>query len=187
MDGTLTHSHLDYELIRSEMGIPHGRPILEHMQHMDASECLQAKEILRRHENRAAEECLLADGAHRLLDELTNRGLRTALLTRNSAESVRTVLRRFGLSFDICVSREDATPKPSPEPVWHIATSLGLQPRQLLVVGDYLFDVQAGHAAGALTAFLRTDRPIVPPEEADFVIDHIGGVLDLLPDSLAEV
>jgi HAD superfamily hydrolase (TIGR01509 family) len=116
-----------------------------------------------------------------VIEELTRRGVKTALLTRNSAESVQTVLERFGLRFDVWMSREDAEPKPSPEPVLRIARRLGLAPEELIVVGDYVFDVQAGRAAGARTAFVRRRSDLPPPPEADVVIESLHELLDVLP------
>lgn len=181
MDGTLTHSPLDFSRIRAEAGVPEGRPVLEFL--ADAPEPVRERvtEVLHRHERRAAEDCSLHEGAAEVIRELGRRGLKTALLTRNSAESVRTVLGRFGLSFDCWLSREHAEPKPSPQPVLEIAGRLGLTPAELLMVGDYVFDMQAGRAAGASTAFVRNHSGAEPPEEADAVVEGLLDLLDLLP------
>jgi phosphoglycolate phosphatase-like HAD superfamily hydrolase len=95
---------------------------------------------------------------------------------------MRTVLRRFDLCFDASISRDDAPPKPSAEPVLRIGRRLGLEPEQLLVVGDYVFDVQAGRAAGALTAFVQVRSDLDPPPEADVVVEELSELLHLLPD-----
>lgn len=184
MDGTLTVSELDFDLIRAECGVPEGKSILEHMDDLPDAERQTVENILVRHERRAAAGSGLRDGAREVLRDLRGRGFRIALLTRNSAESVTTVLGRFGLEFDCWLSREHAAPKPSPEPVLKIAETLGLQPDQLLIVGDYIFDVLAGHAAGALTALVKTDRDIVPPPQTDAVIDDLHALLQLLPQKV---
>ncbi len=181
MDGTLTESHLDFDLIRRESGVPQGRPILEYMEEASAGERRRIEEVLDRHERDAAGRCVLREGTLEVLQSLASRGLRLALLTRNSAESVRVVLKRFGLEFDCWLSRHDAAPKPSPEPVLKIAERLALSPKEMLVVGDYLFDVQSGSAAGSRTAFLRTRPDLAPPEESDFVIDDLRELLELIP------
>ena len=94
---------------------------------------------------------------------------------------MRTVLDRFGLRFDCWLSREHAEPKPSPQPVLKIAELLGLTPAELLVVGDYLFDVQSGRAAGSPTAFVKNHRGIEPPDEADVVIENLLDLLEMVP------
>jgi HAD superfamily hydrolase (TIGR01509 family) len=181
MDGTLTISLLDFDRIRSECGVPEGQGVLEYLDRAPRAEREKAEAVLARHERRAARECHMRDGAAEVLRELRRRGFRTALLTRNSAESVRTVLRRFGLEFECWVSRERAAPKPSAEPVLKIAGELGLEPDELLVVGDYIFDVEAGRAAGAHTAFVRTENGLEPPEEAEIVLTELHELLDALP------
>jgi HAD superfamily hydrolase (TIGR01509 family) len=180
MDGTLTDSPLDFDRIRAECGVPPGRPVLEHVEQLPAAERRRAEEILGGHERRAAAGCVLKDGAAEVIAELKARGLKTALLTRNSAESVRTVLERFGLEFDCWLSREHAKPKPSPDAVLKIARRFGVEPQEALVVGDYVFDVQAGRAAGSRTAFVRNAKVPVPPAEADFVIDELRELLDIV-------
>ena len=181
MDGTLTESPLDFDRIRAECGLPAGQPILEFLRSAEEADRRRVQAVLDRHERRAARECTLYDGAREVVEELTRRGVKTALLTRNSAESVQTVLERFGLRFDVWMSREDAEPKPSPEPVLRIARRLGLAPEELIVVGDYVFDVQAGRAAGARTAFVRRRSDLTPPPEADVVIESLHQLLDMLP------
>ena len=50
-------------------------------------------------------------------------------------------------------------------------------PGQVLVVGDFSFDMQAGRAAGALTAFLDTGAgPGGPAVESDFTIARLEGL-----------
>jgi HAD superfamily hydrolase (TIGR01509 family) len=186
MDGTLTVSPLNFDLIRAECGVPPGQPILEYLERAAEEPRREALSVLERHERRAAAECVLRDGAREVTEELARRGVKMALLTRNSAQSVQTVLDRFGLRFDCWVSREKAEPKPSPQAVLHIAEKLGLAPEELLVVGDYVFDVEAGLAAGARTAFVKTESGLAPPGEADAVIRDLRELLEILPNRSAE-
>jgi HAD superfamily hydrolase (TIGR01509 family) len=181
MDGTLTVSPLDFDLIRAECDIPPGEPILEFLERAPLPHRERARRVLLMHEQRAAATCALRDGAREVVAELARRGLKTALLTRNSARSVRTVLSRFGLRFDCVVSREQADPKPSPAPVLRIADQLGIPPARLLVVGDYVFDVQAGRAAGTVTAFIKTESRRDPPPQADAVVEDLRELLQIVP------
>jgi len=181
MDGTVTDSPLDFDRIRAECGVPAGRPVLEHLAQLPADERERAESVLVAHERRAAAECVLKDGAADVVRALRARGLKTALLTRNSAASVRTVLERFGLEFDCWLSREHAAPKPSPDALLKIADRFGVEPGEMLMVGDYVFDVQAGRAAGARTAFVRNPKVPVPPAEADFIIEDLRELLDIVP------
>jgi HAD superfamily hydrolase (TIGR01509 family) len=181
MDGTLTDSPLDFDRIRLESGIPPGRPVLEFLETADPETAGRVRGILGRHEEHAAGACTLRSGAREVTEELSDRGVPTALLTRNSSRAVATVLGRFGLRFDVCIAREDAEPKPSPQPVRLIAEKLGVQPEELLMVGDYVFDMQAGRAAGATTVLVRSAKLPEPPSEADYVIDELTELLALVP------
>lgn len=153
LDNTLVDSDLDFVAIKAEIGTD--QPILEYRATVDEAEQHRVDEILDRHERRSAATCELRDGARELLDFLDARNVRTALLTRNSRKSVETFVVRHGLHFDFSVTRHDAAPKPSPEPVLLICQKLGVRPDEALVVGDYLYDIQSGRAAGAKTLLLH--------------------------------
>jgi HAD superfamily hydrolase (TIGR01549 family) len=154
LDNTVVDSALDFAAIRAEIGTD--QPILEYRAAAGEAEQRRVDEILDRHESRAAATCRLCDGAREMMDFLRARGIKTALLTRNSRQSVNTVLERHALQFDCIVSREDSAPKPAPEPIFLICERLGVSCRdETLVVGDYLYDIQAGQAAGARTLLLH--------------------------------
>jgi len=182
MDGTLVDSPLDFNAIRAEARVPAGVPILEFMAQASGADRQRVERVLSEHEERAALTCVPRDGAFEVNRELRRRGLKTALLTRNSARSVRTVLKRFDLHFDTWVSRDEAEPKPSPAPLFYIADRLGLAAQQLMIVGDYVFDVECGRRAGARTAFVKHARGVEPPPGTDVVIERLSELLDLLPD-----
>jgi HAD superfamily hydrolase (TIGR01509 family) len=180
MDGTLTRSGLDFDAIRREADIPPGRPVLEYVSVLDAEQAARVHEILDRHELAEAASCELAPAAPEVLARLRARGLKTAILSRNSRRACRTVVERFSLAPDAVVAREDAPPKPSAEAVLAVCRACGAGPGETLVVGDYLFDIQAGHAAGALTALLRNAKMAGVPCPADFVLDSLREVPELL-------
>ena len=180
MDGTLTVSNLDFDGIREEAGIPAGRPILEFLEEASHPERQRAERVLNTHEGRAIRNCRLRSGVLVLLDALRQAGMKLGLLTRNSRHSVDLLLDRFSLSFDCCVTRDDAPPKPSPEPVLKIARCVGVQPSETLMVGDYKFEMQAGRAAGARTAFLETEYHGDVQAEADVIISDLRELLDCL-------
>ena len=183
LDGTLTRPVLDFDAIRTELGLPPG-PLLERMETMSPEQRRRVEEVLHRHEAEAARHSELHDGANRALRALHDRGLRLAILTRNSRRSVQTVLDRHGLTelFDVAYTREDGPAKPSPEPVLEICERLGVVAGRTWVVGDYLFDIQAGKAAGAgATALMIGDKE--PPEyvdQADHVIRRLDQLLELV-------
>lgn len=180
MDGTLVRSDLDFDLIRREASVPEDIPMLEYLASAKDREKRKAREVLLRHENRAAQEASLLPGTRHVLNQLRNHAIPLGLLTRNSRRSVDLVLEKFGLKLDMTVSRDDATPKPSPEPVRIMADNFGTTPEQTLVVGDYLFDIQAARRAGARSAIVKTERNQEFRHLADTTLDTLNEVLNLI-------
>jgi len=157
LDGTLLEPAFDFEAIRREIGLPPGAAIIEAMDRFSESERARANSILERHEAEAARCSRLMPGAGELLDSLRAQGVRTAVLTRNSRRSAERACRRHGLAFDAVVTREDHVPKPSPAGVRRLMQTLGAEPEETVVVGDFRFDVEAGAAAGCRTIALVAD------------------------------
>ena len=116
MDGTLTAPMLDFPRIKAEMGIG-DRPILEALAELDGSRRRIAEAVLLRHETHAAENSTLNPGCRELLDWLRQREIPTAVITRNSRQSVDIVLARHRLSFEVLVTREQGPFKPDPYPL----------------------------------------------------------------------
>jgi phosphoglycolate phosphatase-like HAD superfamily hydrolase len=89
------------------------------------------------------------------------------------------VLDRLGLRFDAVVTREDAPPKPAPEPVWLACRRMGLSPSDVLFVGDFEFDMLAGRRAGVRTVLLRNPA-LAASEHADLSVESLGELRDQL-------
>ncbi|MFI5379825.1 MAG: HAD family hydrolase, partial [Tepidisphaerales bacterium] len=157
LDGTLTEPLLDFAQIRREMGVE-AFGILEALETFPAERRNEAEQVLLRHERTAAERSRLNPGCRELLELLDGR-LRRAVITRNSRESAERVCGIHGLTFDLVIAREFGLFKPSPEPVLHACTALGVDPADAWMVGDGRFDVEAGLAAGARTVWVSHDRP----------------------------
>jgi len=153
MDGTLTQPMLDFPAIKREMGIGQ-KPILEALAELDAAARAAALAVLHRHEQHAAENSLLNAGCHDLLNWLERRQIGTALITRNSRQSVQTVCRRHKLRIGVILSREDAPFKPQPDALHLACRRLGVDHPQAWMVGDGQYDVEAGLAAGMNTVWI---------------------------------
>ncbi|MDB5172863.1 MAG: cbbZ [Phycisphaerales bacterium] len=153
MDGTLTEPLLDFPRIRADMGIGPGS-ILAALADMSGPARLAAEAILHRHEDEAAGRSTLNPGCRELLETLSSRGILVGCITLNSRESARTVFQRHGLPIEVIITREDAPPKPSPEPLCGACRRLGVAEADTWMVGDGQFDIEAGAAAGIRTIWL---------------------------------
>jgi phosphoglycolate phosphatase len=173
MDGVVVRQRLDFLAIKREIfGDTHGF-ILERMGELASPERDRAEAILERHETVAAMMAEPMDGVLPFLAWMEGQGLRRGLVTRNSRKSVDVVLARLGLRFDAVVTREDAAPKPAPEPVWLACRQMGLSPAEVLFVGDFEFDMLAGRRAGVRTVLLRNPE-LASSEHADLVVDSLA-------------
>jgi len=173
MDGVVVRQRLDFLAIKREIFGDTDGYILERMATLAAAERARAEEILERHETVAALGAEPMDGIREFLAWMQTGGLRSGLVTRNSRKSVGLVLDRLGLHFDAIVTREDAPPKPAPDPVWLACTRMGLGPSEVVFVGDFEFDMLAGRRAGTRTVLLRSGV-ILSSEYADLIVDTLG-------------
>jgi HAD superfamily hydrolase (TIGR01549 family) len=158
LDGTLVAQEIDFEAIRRELGVPSGTPLLELLHQLPEPRRSAAWEIVDRHERNAAARTELQLGVAEFLAWLDARQIRRAVLSRNSRRSVETALQRVGLAFDPVVAREDAPFKPNPQGLWQICEAWQIVPADVLMVGDYIYDLQAGRNAGTKTALVTHGR-----------------------------
>ena len=177
-DGTLTKpGALDFPLIKQAIECPDDIPILEYIESLkDSSRREKTLSVLDRFEIEAAADSEPNSGAEELIPYLRSKGLPVGIISRNSYQSIERALKNFdtiGVSdFDLIISRDDPVkPKPSAEGVLFAAEKLQLDVKQILVVGDYIFDIQAGHDAGAITVLLD-NKPdsLVKQVDSDFTI-----------------
>lgn len=176
MDGVVVRQRLDFPAIKQEIfGSPDGT-ILERMATLSPAERARAEAILERHEAAAAASAEPMDGIRGLLAWMEERELRRGLVTRNSRKSVEAVLARHGFRFDAVVTREDAPPKPSPEPVWLACRRMVLDPAEVVFIGDFEFDMLAGRRAGTRTVLLRSDS-VSESAHADLCVDSLEALL----------
>jgi HAD superfamily hydrolase (TIGR01549 family) len=167
LDGTLVVEQLDYDGIRRELGFAPRTPLLEGIAALSQIEQRQAFDVLHRHEQAAAQTASLNAGVLRFLDRLDALGVRRGVFSRNSRAAVALVLERCGLRFETVVAREDGPHKPSPHGLQQICREWRLRPSEVLMIGDYLYDVQAGVQAGVRTALVTHGRELPFADQAD--------------------
>ncbi len=180
LDGTLTVPALDFDAIRAEIGLPPG-PILESLERLRPDESQHAKTVLARHEEKAARESRLHDGATETVAALRASGRPVAILTRNARKWTSLVLQKHSLTVDAVRTRDDGVVKPSPDPIVWLCTATGCDPAASWMVGDHLFDLQSGRAAGCHTVLMAGKHP--PPQyaaQADHVIEDLRELLPLI-------
>ncbi len=92
---------------------------------------------------------VLLPGTRELLLELTQRGVKVGVVTRNCRTVSVGLLARFALPHHLLLTRDDVPKtKPNPEHLWDALRLLGEPPNQAAMVGDHWMDIEAGMRAG---------------------------------------
>lgn len=180
-DGTLTRpGTLDFSVIRNQLNCPANTPVLEFINQIrPPAQRDAARKQLEQFEMDAAIRSRPAKGAEQIIARLKSQGLLLAIISRNCRRSIERALDNFkttcAADFDLIISRDDpVSPKPSPDGIRRGAQVLNVSADQILVVGDFIFDIQAGCRAGATTVFLDNDPKVSSvPEESDFTITEL--------------
>jgi len=186
-DGTLTLPEaLDFPAIKQELGCPADQAILEYLETQTPAQRSSLMKILEGIEDQAAEASRPNKGAEKCLSVLKKRGIILGILTRNGLSSVKKALKKFdGVTihdFATIITRDESLPKPHPDGVHEAAKQMGLSTREILMVGDFRFDIMAGSAAGARTVLLANrERSVMLPgdPEPDYVVSNLEEILDL--------
>jgi len=180
MDGTITAPSLDFAGIKAEAGIG-DVDMLDYLRSVTGAEYERIDALLTRFEEGGVAHAKLNRGARPLLSALAKRKIPTALLTRNSRRSVDAICRKLNLKFDVTVTREDGPHKPSPEPIWRIAKRWKAKPSELLMVGDYRWDVLCAKSAGTPCAVLLNGSGVPDwARDADYVIERLADVIRIV-------
>ncbi len=182
LDGTITEPFLDFDRIRSDMGIAKdGGSILELLETMPEQEKEKCLEILDRHEKTAVERSTLNDGAKETIEKLRHMSLKIGLLTRNTRQNALAVCEKHGLNFDAIIDRNDGPVKPDAFGVMSLCKQFNTAPARAFVVGDYLHDLLAAKAAGATAVLIANHKNCDQfKEHADFVIHSLRELPELI-------
>jgi len=179
-DGTLTRpGEIDFAAVHRAVRCPREVGLLEFLGSIeDPGERRRKEEVLIVAEMEAAERCRANEGARELVAFLRAKGIPMAIITRNRREAVERSLAKIEdihvEDFAVVVTRDvSLSPKPFPDGVLYVARELGVAPRDLLVVGDHSFDIEAGRRAGAITMYLRNGAQGSAPLEGDFVVSSL--------------
>ncbi|MDU9404872.1 HAD family hydrolase [Pseudomonas sp. zfem004] len=183
MDGTLTVAVHDFAAIREALDIPAEHDILTHLAALPAAEAAAKHAWLLEHERDLAIASQAAEGAVELVRELAGRGCRLAILTRNARELAHVTLEAIGLAdcfpVEHVLGRDEAEPKPNPDGLLQIARAWAVAPGEMVMVGDYRFDLDCGRAAGTRTVLVNLpDNPW--PELADWHAADCRALRELL-------
>lgn len=158
MDGTLTVAAHDFDAIREKLGLLPRQPILEQLAKLPEDQAEVLRQRLDVIEKEIAQRAQPQPGARGLLAHLNSGGAKLGILTRNSHENALETLTVCGLAGffkpRFVLGREACNPKPSPEGIRQLLQQWDATPDEAVMVGDYLFDLEAGREAGTATVYI---------------------------------
>ena len=186
LDGTLVDFRIDYKAARAEVvstltkqhGIPSSllsvnegvfstlKKVKKHMKkNGKEEEFARVKEnvisIIERYESEAASKTNIVPGILETLKTLREMKIRIALFTANSEKTTNYILRRFRLRqfFNVVITRESVLEvKPDPVHLKAVLKALKVKPKEAIVVGDSVRDMECARrlkvlAVGVTTGF----------------------------------
>lgn len=161
LDGTLTLPVHDFDYIRKELDIPAMADILGHLATLSKDEAARRHARLQEIETELAQKAQPSPGALATIKKLHQSGVQLGILTRNDRDIALLTLDTIGIGNyfhdEYVLGRDEAPPKPDPSGIHHLLAAWGAAPTDAVMVGDYLFDLQAGRAAGTTT--VHVGRP----------------------------
>jgi HAD superfamily hydrolase (TIGR01549 family) len=166
MDGTLTVPVHDFAAIRRALSIPEQSDILGHLALLPVDEAATKHAWLLEHERELAHAARASAGAVELVRHLRARGCRLGILTRNARALALITLHAIGLAdaFDPkdVFGRDEAPPKPHPGGLLQFAQRWGVASHELVMVGDYRYDLECARAAGASSVLVNLSDNLWP-------------------------
>ncbi len=120
------------------------------------------------------------------LEALKAKGYILAVVTNKPTKHVQPVLAAFGIDhlFSETLGGQSLPAiKPHPGPLYYLCGKFGLEPRQVLFVGDSKNDIIAAHTAGCAVVGLTYGYNYnIPISESapDWVFDDFGKLLEIL-------
>lgn len=211
MDGTLLDTAPDFIAVCQAMLAAHGRPPIDDQRIADVVsggaramvaatfdmdpeapgfETLR-QEFLDRYQDHCAVYSRLYDGMPELLESIERANLIWGVVTNKPVRFAEPIMQQLGLAerSAVLVCPDHVTnSKPDPEPLLLACSQLGIDPAQVLFIGDDLRDIESGRAAGTKTAAVRYGY--IHPEDnpahwgADVIVDHPRDLLAVLDRAL---
>jgi HAD superfamily hydrolase (TIGR01549 family) len=172
--------------LSSALGIDKSTDILDHIYSLQDAEQDEAQEKVREIERNAMKKQKPQAGLVELMDYLDSRGLKKGICTRNFDAPVEHLLTTFlpSSKFHPIITREFRPPKPDPAGILHIAKDWMHEDGgdSLIMVGDSIDDMTAGHRAGAATVLLVNDvnKHLVEHQHTDLVVKQLDDLIEIL-------
>jgi len=183
-----------HSLPEEELYATYGKPLEDCMRYIKekynlACDAIKMCDVYRDYQiNHVKEKRHPFPGTDEMLKGLKEKGLKTGIVTSRFNDSTEEGLRLFGLwqYFDALVGADDThIHKPNPEPAILCCKKLDVDPKDCLMVGDSVFDLQCGHNAGNDACFVTwsvctTIDKAVKEASPEYIINTPQELINLL-------
>ena len=162
--------------------VKHGMP------HEQAMKTAQDHFIINDHDGPGV--ILPIDEPKKVLETLRAYGVKTAICTADNTAGCDYMVDTLDLhglvDFTLCNNHKEMAPKPHPSNIHVICDSLSVDPKDTVMIGDSLRDVEMGQSAGVMASIgvLSGVGCADHLQKADYIVPSIKHMLDLvLPQS----
>jgi HAD superfamily hydrolase (TIGR01509 family) len=158
MDGTVFESYLNWAKIKTALGIPRDGNILEVI-YSGSQVDDKRLEILENYERENTLKARPIKGIPGFLDYLETMNITAVLITNNNRENTMFLLNKYGLTFDMVITREMKFWKPAPDAFLYAMDMYDCKPAETLSIGDSHYDIKASKEAKVPHIFIiKNDR-----------------------------
>ena len=184
LDGTLTVAVHDFKAIKAALGIPPQADILGYLEALPPEESAPLHRRLDSIERELSGKTEAAAGARELLSMLAEDGCVIGVLTRNTHTIARLTLELTGLDLFFqetayIIGRYEAPPKPDPAGALQLASLWNASPDDIIMTGDYHYDLLCGRSIGAATIHVDVTGEFRWHELADLRVTSLLEVAEM--------
>lgn len=173
LDNTLVSSSLNFDEIRDSIGCPESIDLLNFVNSLLLDEQHQATQKIIEYEMEDAHSAKKLIGTDQLLSLLSSENIPTAIITRNSKEAAMIKIKNNNINIPLLLTREDHKAKPAPDALLYVAAQWQLSPKNILYVGDYLYDIQAANNANTMSCLITYGENLSFASLADIVVNDL--------------
>lgn len=183
LDNTLVSSSLNFNHIRNVVGCPRDRDILSYIDSLPLKEKVNVQKKIHEYEMEDAKSATILPGSLAVLDTLKHLHIPFAVVTRNHKKAAILKIENNHLKVPLLLTRDDLSAKPAPDAVFFLAEYWKIQPKKLLCVGDYLYDIEMANNANALSCLVSYGHELPYTTLATFDVNNLMELRDIIAKS----
>jgi HAD superfamily hydrolase (TIGR01549 family) len=178
MDGTVFESHLDWKSIRKELNLEN-QNILKAIYPSSGGVEVEKLRILEKHEKENTRITHPIPGIENFLSDLKSRSIKLGLITNNNKSNTEYLLNKFGIVFDMVITRELKLWKPDPAAFLMIMKQYRVSEPETMAIGDSIYDIEASRHAKIPNIFIKMNKYLDKHPQPDVI--YFTDYKELLP------